>query len=173
MPTAVLKADAVLDANCCPKSSQKMLDTKIMCCSVQQPYNHQPQRLIHQRYTTTAPGPPFKQNTERKNWKELNRTQREKTEKSIQMFSKHLSYLHPTGFLLSDTRVSIQSWILLTTNFSILFLLVGSPCIATGTKKVKRSYKYLTSTSPSVMVPINYLCMLHMNSYKTKHQKAT
>jgi hypothetical protein len=41
MPTAVLKADAVLDANCCPKSSQKILDTKIMCCSVQQPYNHQ------------------------------------------------------------------------------------------------------------------------------------
>jgi hypothetical protein len=47
MPTAVLKAHAVLDANCCPKSSQKMLDAKIMCCSVQQPYNHQPQRLIH------------------------------------------------------------------------------------------------------------------------------
>jgi hypothetical protein len=49
MPTVVLKADVVLDANCCPKSSQKMLDTKIMCCSVQQPYNHQPQRLIHQK----------------------------------------------------------------------------------------------------------------------------
>jgi len=59
MPTAVLKADAVLDAvldaNCCPKSSQKMLDTKIMCCSVQQPYNHQPQRLIHQALSKCQP----------------------------------------------------------------------------------------------------------------------
>jgi len=53
MPTAVLKADvvldAVLDANCCPNNSQKMLDTKIMCCVLQQPHTHQPtQKLIHQ-----------------------------------------------------------------------------------------------------------------------------
>jgi hypothetical protein len=54
MLTAVLKADAVLDAvldaNCCPNNSQKMLDTKIMCCVLQQPHTHQPtQRLIHQQ----------------------------------------------------------------------------------------------------------------------------